>query len=253
MHPGALPIFRDIAFNPNFVEDYVPMEPLHPRVFDLFCEDGWCYWADLLFRRNYWEWRGEPCRVVVLRIRLKDFEFSKSQRKNLRRNRDLTVQRHGLHITDRHEDLFERHARRFQHNRPHSMYGFFSAWSHIMPSIGVQFDVIDREKLIATSFFHLGMRSMAGNYCIHDPAYAARSLGTYTMLLEIELARELGLEFYYPGFVYDLPSEFDYKLNFHNLEYFDWWGNWYPLERLPVRHWRTEWPESWGAEFTRRE
>jgi hypothetical protein len=25
------------------------------------------------------------------------------------------------------------------------------------------------------------------------------------------------------------------------MEYFDWWGNWYPVERLPVRDWRDAW------------
>ncbi len=241
MHQKSLSVFRDISFNPNHIEEYIPMQALHTMVFDRFCEDGWCYWADLIFRRNYWEWRGQPCRVVLLRIRLKDFTFSKSQRKCLRRNDDLSVSRRAIQISTAHEALFERHAVRFAHNRPMSIYGFFSFFSSIMPCFGVQFDVYKQKKLLATSFFHIGKRSMAGNYCIHEPAEAQRSLGTFTMLKEIEFAIETGREFYYPGFVYDLPSEFDYKLNFNNLEYFDWWGNWYPIERLPVRDWRDEW------------
>ena len=40
--------------------------------------------------------------------------------------------------------------------------------------------------------------------------------------------------------MYDVSSEFDYKLNFNNLEYFDWYGNWYPLGRMTVRVWRSE-------------
>lgn len=241
MHPKSLPVFQNISFNPNHIEEYIQMEPMHPMVFDRFCEDGWCYWSDLIFRRNHWEWRGEPCRVVLLRIRLDRFTFSKSQRKCLRRNTDLHVLRRPLHIERRHEQLFERHASRFHHNRPSTIYGFFSAWSHVMPSLGVEFDVYQGNRHLASSFFHVGHRSMAGNYCIHDPEEAWRSLGTFTMLLEIEFARQSGKDYYYPGFVYDLPSEFDYKLNFHNLEYFDWWGNWYPLERLPVRDWREAW------------
>ena len=34
----------------------------------------------------------------------------------------------------------------------------------------------------------------------------------YTMLLEIDLAKRLGLDYYYPGYVLDKPSAFDYKL-----------------------------------------
>ncbi|MCB0527871.1 MAG: arginine-tRNA-protein transferase [Lewinellaceae bacterium] len=241
MHSRSLPVFRNISFNPNHIEEYIPMQAMHPMVFDKFCEDGWCYWADLIFRRNFWEWRGQPCRVILLRIRLKDFTFSKSQRKCLRRNEDLRIERKSIHISSAHEELFERHARRFAYNRPMSIYGFFSFFSSIMPCFGVQFEVYRRNKMLATSYFHMGRNSMAGNYCIHEPAEAQRSLGTFTMLKEIEFAIESGREFYYPGFVYDLPSEFDYKLNFNNLEYFDWWGNWYPLSRLPVRDWREDW------------
>lgn len=241
MHSQPLPVFRDIAFNPNVIEDYIPMEPLHPVVFDHFCADGWCYWSDLLFRRNYWEWRGQACRVILLRINLRHFSLSKSQRKCLRRNEDLSILRKPLHITQEHVELFQRHAERFHHNRPMSIGGFFSMWSHIMPSFGMEFDVFAKNKLVASSFFHLGEKSMAGNYGIFDPDEAGRSLGTFTLLLEIEFARQTGKSYYYPGFVYDLPSEFDYKLNFNGLEYFDWWGNWYPLQRLPVRDWREAW------------
>ncbi len=110
-----------------------------------------------------------------------------------------------------------------------------------MPCLGMQFDTTLKGKLLATSYFHVGRQSVAGNYCIYEPEEDGRSLGTFTMLKELEFALESGRQYYYPGFVYDLPSEFDYKLNFSGLEYFDWWGNWYPLERLPVRDWRTDW------------
>ena len=239
MLPKPIPLFHDIAFNPNYIEEYVPMQPLHPRVFDRFCEDGWTYWSDLMFRRNFWEWRGYPCRVIVLRIRLEGFEFSSSQRKCLRRNADLAVLRRPIRITPMHEALFKRHAQRFSHHAPVSIYGFFGPFSHVMPSFGVMFDVFKQGRLLATSFVHAGWRGLAGNYGIHEPDEDSnRSLGTFTMLEEIRAAIESGRDYYYPGFVYDIPSEFDYKLNFNNLEYYDWWGNWYPLERLAVRDWR---------------
>jgi arginine-tRNA-protein transferase len=58
------------------------------------------------------------------------------------------------------------------------------------------------------------------------------------MLLELMLAQELGKKFYYHGYAYNVPSQFDYKLNFNALEAFDWQtGTWNPQERLPVRRW----------------
>jgi leucyl-tRNA---protein transferase len=241
MHARQLSVFNDISFNPALVEQYVPMQVLDPAVFDRFCEDGWCYWSDYLFRRNSWEWRGAQCRVIPLRIKLEGFQFSKSQRKCIKRNKDLIVQGRPLRICREHIVLFHAHAERFRHNRPQMIEGFFSQWSHIMPSNGYELDVFTASKqLVAASFFHVGEKVMAGNYGIYDSEYAHRSLGTFTMLLEILYAQRSGFEYYYPGFVYDIPSEFDYKLNFNNLEYFDWWGSWYPLDRLPVRDWRAD-------------
>ncbi|MBN8677189.1 MAG: hypothetical protein J0M29_03130 [Chitinophagales bacterium] len=240
MNRPTLPVFKDISFNPNPIEAYIPMQPLHTMVFDRFCEDGWTYWSDQIFRRNYWEWRGKPCRVILLRIDLHKFSFSKSQRKCLRKNEDLVILRRPIRIEPMHEALFERHSQRFAQNRPESIYGFFSAFSSLMPCYGIQFDVFKDRDLVATSYFHVGRKSMAGNYCIHEPDEWRRGLGTFTMLKELEFAIEHGRQYYYPGFVYDVPSEFDYKLNFNGLEYYDWWGNWYPLDRLPVRDWRSE-------------
>jgi arginyl-tRNA--protein-N-Asp/Glu arginylyltransferase len=58
------------------------------------------------------------------------------------------------------------------------------------------------------------------------------------MLLELLKAKELGKKYYYHGYVYDVPSQFDYKLNFTGLERMDWSTNlWHPMERLPVRRW----------------
>ena len=36
MHPKSLPVFQDISFNTADIETYIPMEPLHPLVFDQF-------------------------------------------------------------------------------------------------------------------------------------------------------------------------------------------------------------------------
>jgi leucyl-tRNA---protein transferase len=238
LQPNVTSVFKDTSFNNHTIEQYIPLEPLDPKVFDYFCADGWCYWADSMFRRNTWEWKGTQCRVFLLRIVLKDFYFSKSQRKCLRTNSDLQTRVHSLRIRPEHELLFMKHAYRFESNRPQNIFGFFSIFSNVQPCKGLEFDVFKDHKLLATSFVHVGDKCMSGNYCIYDTEENHRSLGTYTMLRELEYAKKIGLDYYYPGFVYDVPSEFDYKLNFNNMEYYDWSGNWYPLERLNVRKWK---------------
>ncbi|GIW37638.1 MAG: hypothetical protein KatS3mg074_036 [Meiothermus sp.] len=42
----------------------------------------------------------------------------------------------------------------------------------------------------------------------------------------IKLSKAWGKAFYYPGYAYKEPSEYDYKKRLGALEYFDWKGNW---------------------------
>jgi arginine-tRNA-protein transferase len=87
----------------------------------------------------------------------------------------------------------------------------------LSPRQGADFDameisVFDGEQLIAVSYVDVGDRSMASILCVYSREYSKSSLGIYTMLAEMNLAKRLGLDYYYPGYVLDEPSAFDYKL-----------------------------------------
>jgi arginine-tRNA-protein transferase len=58
------------------------------------------------------------------------------------------------------------------------------------------------------------------------PEFPTRSLGVFTMLLEIKYAFETGKKFYYHGYAYEGNSFYDYKKRFRGLENYDWIGAW---------------------------
>ena len=66
-------------------------------------------------------------------------------------------------------------------------------------------------RLIGASFFDVGEDSLSTIYGMYDLAYGKQGLGIYTMLIEMEHARELGKPFYYHGYCYSCPSFYDYK------------------------------------------
>jgi len=80
--------------------------------------------------------------------------------------------------------------------------------------------------LLAASFFDFGRTSVSSIYGIFDPDERTRSLGIFTMLKEIEFARETGRPLYYHGYAYEGESYYDYKKRFGAIEVFDWNGNW---------------------------
>lgn len=69
----------------------------------------------------------------------------------------------------------------------------------------------------------LGIMDLVGDalssvYFFFDPAYAKYSPGTYSVLKEIEICRERGLSYYYPGFFISGCKAMSYKANFGPAE-----------------------------------
>ena len=71
--------------------------------------------------------------------------------------------------------------------------------------------------------------------CIRDSS--KRSLGTFTLLQEIDFCRAAGLRWLYTGYATREPSVYDYKKQFRGTEYLNWSaGEWLPLSAAPQPH-----------------
>jgi arginine-tRNA-protein transferase len=169
---------------------------------------------------------GRICRVLPLRIRLSDFSFSKSQRRIFKKNQNLQTVIRPIEITDEKENLFERHKRRFKSGVPASLYDFLSFDAAKTPCEALEVCVYKNEKLLAASFFDVGAKAISGIYAVFEPEETSRSLGIFTMLLEIDFALANGKSFYYQGYAYEGNSFYDYKKRFRALERFDWNNCW---------------------------
>ena len=68
-------------------------ESVTPEQLDKLLADAWRHFGTHFFRYNLGVYQNEIRRVMPLRIRLADFHLSKSQRRILRKNEDLNVDR----------------------------------------------------------------------------------------------------------------------------------------------------------------
>lgn len=227
------------SFLEDIIDESTELKAIDPSDLDHALQRGWRLLGYSLIRHNFAACRGRICSTIPLRINLEEpLNFSKSQRQILRRNADLEVRTAPIQLNPEKEALFERHTKRFRDQQPLSIHSFLHPKAYEIPVSGMEYSVFDGSKLIASSFFHLGNDAISGTYCFFDLDYNRRSLGTFTMLLELQLAKEMGKKYYYHGYCYDVPSQFDYKLNFHNLEAMNWEsGAWVPQPRVPARQW----------------
>ena len=70
----------------------------------------------------------------------------------------------------------------------------------------------DGDQLIACGFFDLGATGAQGISSFYDPSYKKYSLGKYLIYLKMQYCKELGLQYFYPGYFVPGNSHFDYKL-----------------------------------------
>lgn len=197
-----------------------------PTEMDMLWANGWRHFGDYFFRYSLAEHGGRICSVMPLRVDLEHFVPSRSQKRALARNRDLTVIIRDSFIDEDKTALFDRHRVRFTDNVPDSLYTFLSRQPSRVPCRNKEICVYDGARLLAASFLDLGETATSAVYAIFEPEEHKRSLGIFTMLRAIEYSRERGSRYYYPGYAYREPSVYDYKKNFAALEYFDWGEGW---------------------------
>jgi arginine-tRNA-protein transferase len=206
-------------------EEFYALE-VSPKQLDFLLAEGWRHFGQHFYRYNLGYLKGEFRLVVPLRIRLADFKFSKSQRRILRKNQDLQTIIRPIKIDREKLKLFERHKMRFDHGIPDSIYSFLDIDAANTPCKALEFCVYDKDQLLAVSFLDIGENSVSSVYAMFEPENTKRSLGIFTILLEIQYAIENKKTFYYQGYAYQGESFYDYKKRFSALERFDWNEDW---------------------------
>lgn len=212
--------------NFSFINEEFRLSKASPPQMDALLERGWRHFGTHFFRYNLGFYENEICRVFPLRIRLSDFSYSKSQRRIFKKNQDFQSVVRPIEITEEKENLFDRHKRRFKSGVPDSLYDFLSFDAANVPCEAFEVCVYAKENLLAVSFFDVGETAISSVYAMFAPEEGRRSLGIFTMLLEIDFAIKNGKDFYYQGYAYERESFYDYKKRFRALEKFDWNETW---------------------------
>lgn len=214
-------------------QQHFPQSLTHNRL-DRYLADGWFRCQDFLYRSQLVSFEGDLFSVVNIRLPLDTYIPRKSMRRVMRRNeRELRFEFGNVVLTPAKERLYQEHKDRFKGRILPSLRDYLFGESHLPLFDTRELSVYDGDKLVAVSFFDQGQDSIASLLGLYDQGYKRNSLGSYTMLLEIEYAKQAGKSYYYPGYTVDESDIFDYKLQLGPMEYYDWHGCWCPLADRP--------------------
>ncbi len=224
------------------VEIHQP-ETMSPARLDKLLAEGWFRNSSRVSRIQYLCMNEAVGSVINIRARLRDYSFSKGFRKILAQNntRFTHIIRKITAVDHPKERLYQLQKHKFEifviDNLQVFLYDYLKAEDCLFDTYEVC--VYDGEKLVAVSFFDVGNYSLASILGLYDPDYQKYSLGTYTLLLEIEFAQKHGFKFYYPGYVVlgENGYSFAYKLRLANLQFRDSEGKWCPISEIEKHRW----------------
>jgi len=165
-----------------------------------------------------------------IRIDVKNYNYTKSQKKSINRNKNTQIIVQEPTLTKSHLELY---------NKYHNFKSKKDGWNHKSISqreyhenfvdgannFGKEVLYIIDNKLVGVDLIDILDDGISSIYFFYDPDYARLSLGTYSLIYQIKLAKILELPWIYLGYWVDGCKAFAYKPNFQPQEILDGFPN----------------------------
>tara|TARA_Y100001936_G_scaffold242394_1_gene279593 strand:+ start:4354 stop:5034 length:681 start_codon:yes stop_codon:yes gene_type:complete len=158
---------------------------------------------------------------VPVRIRVGDFELSRSFRRLMKRNSDLTTRDLSAHATMEQYRLFTRYQRSRHSGGEMASMSFrdFRAMIEDSPIDTRIIEFRDQEGyLVGVMLADRQVDALSAVYSLFDPELEKRSLGTFMVLWLVQQAIENDLPHVYLGYWIEESSKMSYKARFRPLE-----------------------------------
>ena len=204
-------------------------ERIDPAIFDGFLDANFRRSGTLIYQPVCVGCR--QCRSI--RVPVDRFAPTRSQRRAVARNADLTVTMHAPEPSAEKFALYARYVAVWHERSEPAEFEDFVRFLYASPTQSVEFTYRDAAgRLLGVGICDRSADVLSSVYFYFDPDAADRSLGTFSALREIEFARSAGIRHYHLGYwVADCPA-MRYKANFRPAEVLHPDGAWRRLENL---------------------
>jgi len=161
-----------------------------------------------------------------LRINVNEFKPSRSQRRVLKRNKDTKIIIQKPTMTDMHIALYEKYhtfksKKDGWRQKSISKSEYHENFVDGAGDFGKEVLYVVDDKLVGVDLIDIVNDGISAIYFFYDPDYYNLSLGTYSLLYQIKLAKILELDWIYLGYWVDGCKAFEYKPNFKPQEILD--------------------------------
>jgi arginyl-tRNA--protein-N-Asp/Glu arginylyltransferase len=195
-----------------FVEVHTPQQ-LTGQELDAYLERGWFRMGQTIFTTNFAHVQDRMLSTIWLRVQLFEYERDVAHTKLLSRNSRFITRIKHAELTEDKEVLYARYREMLSFTVSDSLH-------HLLLGKGdgssiyntYEVTLYDQDKLVGCGFFDLGGNSAQGIVSFYDPEYKKYSPGKYLIYSKIQFCKDLGLQYFYPGYFVPGNPFFDYKL-----------------------------------------
>lgn len=159
----------------------------------------------------------DECKSI--KIDVENYSFSKSEKRVLKKAKDLEAYIQTPEITREHLKLFERYhlhmkdkkGWKYEATSPDHYYNSFVSGHE---NYGYEILYYQEKKLIGVDLIDILEDGISSIYFYYDPDYSHYSLGKLSLLKQIEHAKETGKKWIYLGYYVKECDSLNYKANY---------------------------------------
>ncbi|WP_437185204.1 arginyltransferase [Planctomicrobium sp. SH668] len=199
--------------------EYRSYRELTPFQLEYLLERGWRRFGIDVFRPAC----ANCMQCIPIRVDVNAFQPSKSQRRTLKKNGAISVQLQPASVTLEHVSLY---------NSWHAQMATEKNWpaQTVSPQTYAQgfltgefptlHDILyfEEDELVGVGLVDRLPNSLSSVYFYHAPRWRDHNPGTFSLMCEIEIARQLKLKFVYLGYWINECTSMAYKSRFHPHE-----------------------------------
>ncbi|MFP4332596.1 MAG: arginyltransferase [Campylobacterales bacterium] len=198
---------------------YFHIEGCSNAIYQVLLERGWRRFGMYFFTPIC----SSCSECITIRYLADEFSPSKNQKRVLKKNQDLEIEVSHPRMTMEHLDLYTRyhiHMNKkkgwdYSPTRPKSYHEMFVEGYE---EFGYEIRYRLEGKLVGVSLCDVLPHSISAVYFYYDPDMPKRSLGVFSLLKQLELAKKSNINYLYPGYWIEGHASMGYKERFRPLE-----------------------------------
>lgn len=208
----------------SLFEEYL-LEDISEVEFEYLLAHGMRHFGDYYFRP-----RCLDCyKCIPIRARVDEFQITRSQKRAFKACEDLEIKIGSPHYTDEKFNLYINHKERFQplQDDVEDEQNFRLSF-YVSTAFGIEFEYYLDGKLVGVALGDHTKNAFSAIYTFYDLADSKRSLGTFSIIKQLQFCSERGVKFFYLGYYIGENKSLNYKAGFRpNEVYID--HSWRPF------------------------